>query len=156
MPIRYHPRIGHLYVPNLKARIPHEAGGYYVQTNSLGFRSDIEFCKEHNGRPRILFFGDSHTAGDGCNNDERFAEQLGQELDVEVYNYGLSGSGTDQQLLVFENFASEIQADLIVWCVSVGTWSGSKSPIVHRSTVFRATGYWCQSRTSLSKEISYA
>jgi carbamoyltransferase len=138
MIIKYHPQIGHLYVPNLRARIPHEAGGYYVQTNSLGFRSNIEFCKEHNGRPRILFFGDSQTAGDGCNNDERFAEQLGQELDVEVYNYGLSGSGTDQQLLVFENFASEIKADLIVWCVSVENVERIK--VAYRPSIDRVSG----------------
>ena len=138
MVIRYHPKIGHLYVPNLKARIPHEAGSYYVQTNSLGFRSDIEFSKEHNGRPRILFFGDSYTAGDGCNNEERFAEQLGQELDVEVYNYGLSGSGTDQQLLVFEHFAGEIKADLIVWCVSVENIERIK--VAYRPSIDRVSG----------------
>ena len=138
MVIRYHPTIGHLYVPNLKARIPHEAGGYYVQTNSLGFRSNVEFSKEHNGRPRILFFGDSYTAGDGCNNEERFAEQLGQELDVEVYNYGLSGSGTDQQLLVFEHFAGEIKADLIVWCVSVENVERIKA--AYRPSIDRVSG----------------
>src|SRR5262245_29915239 len=138
MVMRYHPTIGHLYVPNLKARIPHEAGGYYVQTNSLGFRSNVEFSKEHNGRPRILFFGDSYTAGDGCNNEERFAEQLGQELDVEVYNYGLSGSGTDQQLLVFEHFASEIKTDLIVWCVLVENVERIKA--AYRPSIDRVSG----------------
>src|SRR5262249_20669550 len=109
MPIRYHPRIGHLYVPNLKARIPHEGGGYYVQTNSLGFRSNIEFSKARNGRPRILFFGDSYTAGDGCNNEERFAEQLGQGLGVEVFNYGLSGSATVQQYFASDLFVTKIR-----------------------------------------------
>ena len=35
--------IGHQFIPNLKARIINENGGYYVQTNSTGFRSNIEF-----------------------------------------------------------------------------------------------------------------
>jgi carbamoyltransferase len=138
MVIKHHPTIGHLYVPNLSARIPHEAGGYYVRTNSLGFRSNIEFSKEHDGRPRILFFGDSYTAGDGCNNEERFPERLGQGLDVEVYNYGLSGSGTDQQLLIFEQFASEIKADLIVWCVCVENIERIKTP--YRPSIDRVSG----------------
>ena len=43
--IKYHnnKNIGHLFVPNLNARIINEKGGYYINTNSLGFRSDIEF-----------------------------------------------------------------------------------------------------------------
>ena len=98
MVVRYHPQIGHLYVPNLRARIPNELGGYYVETNSAGFRSSVEFHKERNKIPRILFFGDSYTAGDGCDNNERFSELLGESLNAEVYNYGLSGSGTDQLL----------------------------------------------------------
>src|SRR5262249_1100942 len=119
MVIQHHSQIGHLYVPSLRARIPNENGGYYVVTNSEGFRSDIEFHKERNDRPPILFFGDSYTAGDGCSNNERFSELVGEALDAEVYNYGLSGSGTDQHLLIFEHFARDVKADLIILCVSV-------------------------------------
>ena len=79
MVVRYHPEIGHLYVPNLKARIPHERGGYYVRTNALGFRSDHEFTKDSD-KPRILVFGDSYTAGDGCNNHERYTHLLTELL----------------------------------------------------------------------------
>src|SRR5688572_1714497 len=108
MLVRYHPEIGHLYVPNLRARIPNENGGYYVRTNSLGFRSDLELTPTKNGRPRILFLGDSVTAADGCDNEERFAELVGQSLGAQVYNFGLSGSGTDQQLLIYRKFAKSI------------------------------------------------
>ena len=138
MILQYHPHIGFLYVPNLRARIPNESGGYYVKTNSLGFRSDVEFCKKRNGRPRILFFGDSLTAGDGCDNHERFAERMGEELDVEVYNYGMSGSGTDQQLLIFEQFARGVEADLVVLCITVENIQRIK--ISHRESVDRMLG----------------
>ena len=37
----YNKNIGHLFVPNLNARIINEKGGYYVRTNSLGFRSNF-------------------------------------------------------------------------------------------------------------------
>ena len=38
--------IGHLYVPNIKARIIDSEGGYFFRTNSGGFRSDINFKKK--------------------------------------------------------------------------------------------------------------
>ena len=118
--VRYHAQFGHLYTPNLIARLPNERGGFYVRTNSLGFRSDLEFQSSRSDkRPRILFFGDSYTAGDGCDNNERFAELVGQALNAEVYNYGLSGSGTDQQLLIFEEYAHQVEADLIVLAVMI-------------------------------------
>src|SRR6185369_3602767 len=119
MLIRHHPRIGHLFVPNLRARIPNELGGYYLRTNSSGFRSNIEYTKARGTRPRILFFGDSFTAGDGCSNEERFSDLVGNELDAETFNYGLSGSGTDQQCLILEDLAEGVEADLIVLTVCV-------------------------------------
>lgn len=138
MTVQYHPRVGFLYVPNLKARIPNELGGYFVRTNSLGFRSEIEFSKPRNGRRRILFFGDSYTAGDGCDNHQRFPERLGDELDVEVYNYGMSGSGTDQQLLIFEEFARGVEADLIVLGITVENIQ--RITVAHRESIDRVTG----------------
>ena len=136
--LRHHPEIGHLFVPNLNARIPSERGGYYVRTNSLGFRSDREFVKARGDRPRILFFGDSVTAGDGCGNEERFSERVGEALGAEVYNYGLSGSGTDQQLLLFEHFARDVEADLIV----LGVWVENieRIKVGFRESIDRATG----------------
>src|SRR5580704_1864296 len=108
MVVRYHPEVGHLYVPNLRARLPNENGGFYVVTNSDGFRSDSEFVRPRGDRPRILFLGDSFTAGDGCDNEDRFAEQVGQLLEAEVFNYAVAGTGTDQQLLIYEKFARDI------------------------------------------------
>ncbi len=110
----YNENIGHQFVPNLNARIINEKGGYYVRTNSSGFRSDIEFKKEKNNKPRILFFGDSNTAADGVSNGERFSDLVGENFKADVYNYGLSGSGTDQQYLIWKEYARDIKADLIV------------------------------------------
>ena len=115
----YNKDIGHLFVPNLNARIMNERGGYFVKTNSLGFRSNLEFEKKKSSKPRILFFGDSNTAADGVSNNERFSELVGDNFGAEVYNFGLSGSGTDQQYLIWKNFAQNIEADLIVLGVLV-------------------------------------
>ena len=117
----YHPMVGYKFIPGLKARIPHEAGGYLLRTNESGFRSEIEFVKERiPGKKRILFFGDSFTAGDGVSNKFRFTDLI-QEIipGVESYNFGLPGSGTDQQYLMFREFGAGIQADLLVIMVLV-------------------------------------
>ncbi len=112
----YHPVIGYRFIPNLKARVPHEAGGYLVQTNEAGFRSNRAFTAARTpGKRRVLLFGDSFTAGDGVSNGRRYAEGLEARLrDAEVYNYGLSGTGTDQQFLAWREFAQGVEHDLVV------------------------------------------
>ncbi len=137
MLVRYHPTIGHLYVPNLRARLPERGGGYFVVTNAQGFRSDVDFARSRNGRPRILMFGDSYTAGDRVPNEARYSDQLARLLDVEVYNYGLSGSGTDQHLLIYREFARDVEADLIVVCVQIE--SIRRIQLSHRQSIDRVT-----------------
>jgi carbamoyltransferase len=138
MVFRHDPHFGHRYVANLNARIPNELGGFYIRTNAQGFRSETDFVREANGRRRILFFGDSFTAGDLCDNRERFSDLLGEWFDAEVYNYGLSSTGTDQQLLVFEHEAKQVEGDLIVLAVFVENIE--RNQVSHRVTVERETG----------------
>ena len=116
----YHPVLGYRYVPNIKVRVMHEGGGYLLQVNESGFRSDRPFVKERtSGTPRVLFFGDSFTAGDAVTNHERFSDLLEKKIPVETYNFGLSSSGTDQQYLVWREYAQDIQHDLVVIAVYV-------------------------------------
>ena len=136
MLIRHHPVVGHVYVPNLRVRVPN--GGYYVVTNSLGFRSNVEFAPEEGDTPRILMFGDSFTAGDACCNDDRYSEQLEDLLGVEVYNYGIPGTGTDQHLLVYREFAADVAADVVV--LTVHPDAMRRLQVSHRKSVDRATG----------------
>ncbi len=130
---RYDEDIGHQFISNLNVRVINENGGYYVRTNSLGFRSDIEFKKKKHNKPRILFFGDSNTASDGVSNNERFSELVGEHFDAEVYNYGLPGSGTDQQYLIWKKYAQNVEADLIVLCVLVENIERNK--VAYRQTI---------------------
>jgi len=117
---QYHPAIGYKFIPNLRSRIMHESGGYLLKTNEWGFRSEAEFSKEKTGRKRVLFFGDSYTAGDGVSNKNRFSDQLEQLIpDIETFNFGLPGSGTDQQFLLFQEYGKDVECDLIVLCVLV-------------------------------------
>jgi len=138
MLMRYHRLLGHLHVPGLCARVPHEAGGYFVRTNQLGFRSDYEFHDHRTQRPKILVFGDSFTAGEGCENRERYPELIGEMLGVKVYNYGLSGSGPDQHLLIYKTLAAAAEADLVIWGISIHNIQRIK--LSHRISKDRVSG----------------
>ncbi len=113
--MRYHPRIGYTYMPSAKLRVQGMNGGYLVRTNAAGFRSEREFVRERSpGLFRALLFGDSQTAGDGAGNALRFGDLLEKSVvGLEVYNYGLSGTGTDQQYLTYGD-VGPVEHDLVV------------------------------------------
>ena len=72
------------------------------------------------GKFRILIFGDSFTAGDGVSNRARFSDVLETLVpDVEVYNFGLPGSGTDQQYLVWREIGRHYEHDLVILAIQV-------------------------------------
>lgn len=117
----HHPVLGHRFIPGLRARVDHEAGGYLMRTNASGFRCRHPFEKAPTpGRRRVLLFGDSYTAGDGVSDKHRYGERLeALRPDLEVYNFGLPGSGTDQQYLAWREFARDVACDAVVLAVMV-------------------------------------
>jgi carbamoyltransferase len=117
----YHPVLGYRFVPGLRARVPHEGGGYLVRANAAGFRSEHEFTPARPpGAFRVLLFGDSFTAGDGVSNRDRYGDVLERQLSgVQLFNFGLPGSGTDQQYLAWREMAHGIEHDLLVLAVQV-------------------------------------
>lgn len=120
---QHHPMIGYTFIPGIKSRVilPHENVGYLIRVNEHGFRCDHEFQAERQqGKKRVLLFGDSFTAGDGVSNAQRYGDQLERLLpDLEVYNFGLPGTGTDQQYLAYREFAAGIEHDLLILGVTV-------------------------------------
>jgi carbamoyltransferase len=138
MTIQYDADVGHRYTPNLRARIPGDDGGYFVVTNSQGFRSDHEFDRAPSAHPRILMFGDSYTAGDDVSNPDRYSDQLGRMLNAEVQNYGVPGTGTDQHLLIYRKFARDVETDLVMICVQIDSFH--RIQVSHRPNIDRVTG----------------
>ena len=62
-----------------------------------------------------MLFGDSYTAGDGVSIGHRYGDLLEAELErAQVLNFGLPGSGTDQQYLAFREFAAALDYDLLI------------------------------------------
>lgn len=119
--LAYHPRIGYRFIPGLRTRELHEGGGFLLRTNRNGYRCAHDFEKAKKpGTFRILLFGDSYTAGMGVNDRDRYGDVLEELLPgVEVYNFGLPGSGTDMQYLSWREDAVEIEHDLVVISVMV-------------------------------------
>ena len=117
----YHPLLGWWHLPNIRARIPLGETFHLVQTNSAGMRCHREYPKScPKGRKRIVFLGDSYTAGDGVSNKHRFTDLLEQRYgNIDALNFGLNGSGTDQQLLILENMAVDYDTDAFIFCICV-------------------------------------
>lgn len=117
----YHATTGYRFIPGLRARVPHESGGYLVRVNESGFRCDHPFqIEKPAGKRRILLFGDSFTAGDGVSNGQRFGDQLeGLIPNLQVFNFGLPGTGTDQHYLAYREFGQALNHDLLVIAVQV-------------------------------------
>ncbi len=110
----YDPAIGWLYVPNQFKRVPDPTHPYFIKTNNQGFRSNFEFEKECQGKKRIIFLGDSFTAGDGVANEDRFSDLVMSSLgNLDCYNFGLTASGTDQQVVIYERIARQYDHDII-------------------------------------------
>ena len=120
---QHHPSIGYTFIPGVKARVslPNEEAAYLVRANAQGFRCDHEFVTEkREGTRRALLFGDSFTAGDGVSNGKRYGDLLEQLVPaLEVYNFGLPGTGTDQQYLAYQEFGAKIEHDLLILAVTV-------------------------------------
>jgi hypothetical protein len=115
--IRHHPRIGYEYVPGTRYTLPRPGGGTYtLNINSAGIRSDREYSRQKPASmSRVLVLGDSYAAGQFQSNEHRFSELLERRNPgLEVMNFGLEGTGTDQQLLIYEEFAQQYEYDLVI------------------------------------------
>ena len=118
--LEYHPATAFRFIPGLRARVEHESGGYLVRVNAQGFRCNHNFLPEKTTERRVLLFGDSFTAGDGVSNEKRYGDVLeGLLPGLQVYNFGLPGSGTDQQYLAYREFAQGIDHDVVIIAVLV-------------------------------------
>jgi hypothetical protein len=87
-----------------------------VTHNSMGFR-DREW--QTNNKPALVFLGDSFTWGYDVEAAERFTDRLQQRHpDWNIYNWGVSGYGTDQELLLLHTYfdALKPRAVVLVFC----------------------------------------
>jgi hypothetical protein len=111
------PVIGYRYVPGTRMSLPRPGGGQYeIAVNREGIRSDREFTfQKPASTTRIIVLGDSMAAGQFVSNSQRFSEMLERRRGgLEVVNLALEGSGTDQQVLLYEHVGVKFEHDLVV------------------------------------------
>jgi hypothetical protein len=85
---------------------------FHVSHNAKGFR-DREPARKT--KPRVAVFGDSFVWGFDVEASERFTDRLAaRRRDLEVLNLGVSGYGTDQELLLLRRELAELDADVVV------------------------------------------
>src|ERR1700744_1228219 len=84
----------------------------HAKHNSLGFR-DVEFSPD--GRPIMLFLGDSFVWGVDAEADERFTDLLRNKLtQFTIVNAGVSGFGTDQEYLWLKRIWPKVRPAVVV------------------------------------------
>jgi hypothetical protein len=84
----------------------------HAKHNNLGFR-DIEYTRD--GRPLILFVGDSFVWGVDAEANERFTDLLrGEIARFAILNAGVSGYGTDQELIWLKRIWPQVKPAVVV------------------------------------------
>jgi hypothetical protein len=111
------PLIGYRYAPDTRLRLPRPGGGeYQIAINRDGIRSDREYSRATPpGTRRLIVLGDSMAAGQFVDNSQRFTEILERRhADLELINLALEGSGTDQQVLLYEHVGRRFEHDAVL------------------------------------------
>jgi hypothetical protein len=111
------PIIGYRYTPGTRMTLGKPGGGRYaLAINADGVRSDRDYAfAKPPGVFRIIVCGDSMAGGQFVSNSQRFSELLERRIpNLEVINLALEGSGTDQQVLLYEHVGLRYEHDLVV------------------------------------------
>ena len=91
----------------------------HVQQNHHGFRGTA-YPFDRTTAGRLLVLGDSYTWGYGVDEEQIFTTILQRQADprLEVVNLGVSGYGTDQELLLYRKLGRKFQADQVLLAVT--------------------------------------
>jgi hypothetical protein len=85
---------------------------FHVRHNARGFRDAEHGPKQ---RPRLLVLGDSFVWGFDVEAGDRFTDRLGEGLPGwEVLNLGVSGYGTDQELLLLRREIAHYAPEIVL------------------------------------------
>lgn len=115
--------------PNLAGLSVHE-GAAVMQTNGQGFRAKHDWkVAKPDGTYRIAILGDSFVESSNVAYDDGLPERIGAALSacpalagrtIETMNFGVSGYGTAQEVLLLRSKALPYSPDLVVLAVYLG------------------------------------
>lgn len=124
----YHPRYGWSGIPSGEELFVTYNNRVHLKNNAEGFR-DIEHNKVEN-KPAIVFLGDSFTWGYEVEFDEMFVNLFRNLLpEYEIFNLAHRGYGTDQELLVFQDWHYEGPLKWVILMFSENDVSDNNSTI---------------------------
>lgn len=113
---RYHPLMGWVNKPNYKDIFNVAKDFRFTVThNSRGLRGPERGYRKPSGVKRVIALGDSFVWGFGVEDDEVFSRVIeSADPHVEVINMGVSGYGTDQQILYYDAEGAKYEHDLVL------------------------------------------
>jgi hypothetical protein len=113
---RFDPKLGWSPIPSVRQYHSDQDFSVLVEQNRLGLRAPEEIgMARANGKYRALVLGDSYVWGYGAEQADIFTNGAvhGRD-DLELVNMGVSGYGTDQELLLYRDFGSKFDVDAVV------------------------------------------
>ena len=110
--------LGWRHVPGAHGRLVSPEFDVEYRINSRGLRDSENDPSEARGK-RLVLLGDSFAEGWGVEIGQAVSEQLEERLSSggvpgEVFNFGVAGYGTDQQLLLFERHWRQYAPDIVL------------------------------------------
>ncbi len=112
------PVLGHRFKRNLDLQAYEMGTRLHYRTNSLGFRGPEPRAVKD--RPRVVFVGDSFTAGSDWHEEETFPRLVEKALDVEVINLGVPAYDTGTELTALTHVGLPLKPDVVVLCIYTG------------------------------------
>jgi lysophospholipase L1-like esterase len=83
-----------------------------ITTNDQGFRM---YGDPASSRPKIFVVGDSFTQAMYASDDRTYYAVIGQQLNAEIFAYGIAGAGTLQEYLALDRYFDQISPGLVLW-----------------------------------------
>jgi hypothetical protein len=116
---QYHELLGWSGIPQAEDEFRWVDCRHQVRQNRYGFRGG-EHDHARNGARRIVVLGDSFVWGYGVEDDELFTRRMEETAGpgLEVVNLGVSGYGTDQQLLLWNELGHRWSPDEVLLVVT--------------------------------------
>jgi lysophospholipase L1-like esterase len=140
-PLIYQPHesLGYTYIPSSEGLLFRESDYHVnVQINSHGFHDEEFTLQKPEDITRIAIVGDSYSAGLHVSSEQTYANVLERQLNesdackCEVYNFGVDGYGTDNELIMLRDVALNYQPDIVILQIFKNDISNAKIPITFR------------------------
>ncbi|HLK12529.1 MAG TPA: hypothetical protein VKW76_14230 [Candidatus Binatia bacterium] len=110
---RYDPELGWAPRPQIAGIHRDDGFSVFVSQNAWGLRAaaDVGPARRVPGRRRVLVLGDSYVWGYGASQHEIFTDPRVAGDRVDLVNFGVSGYGTDQELLFYRRLGTRFDVD---------------------------------------------